>query len=346
KSKRIARGIRAVYNDLATASRGDQATLEIRLRSARFCAHEASHPRDPLVRQFSDLKPWEGQKRLPCARSPQGSGCTVASTLHAGQLTRTRARQKRGTALALLIGRSATHSCQAEEPMTICLTSCQALPESTLRPFAKARGVLGRCALGLLATQLVLLCAWGVSAALLTGPWGVLGAAAFAAFVAAPLQDGFAYVGRRERARLPPHAPLPLPLPPARCSFLLPDALRALSRRGGRARRRGCDPGELSPDPGSRPRDPRNDRRRRRGLCSGTAVPGGGGGPGAHPVGARAGVALSTRGTAVGGLGPGEPTRTADAQRVRPAPARVPSINSRTARCHRKVTWPPWYHAM
>ncbi|HME74074.1 MAG TPA: hypothetical protein VKM54_30065 [Myxococcota bacterium] len=84
--------------------------------------------------------------------------------------------------------------------MTICLTSWQPLPKSTLRAsFAKARGSLARRALGLLTTQLVLLCAWGVSAALLAGPWGVLGAAAFAAFVAAPLQDGFAYVfhGRR-----------------------------------------------------------------------------------------------------------------------------------------------------
>ena len=79
--------------------------------------------------------------------------------------------------------------------MTICLTSCQALPASPLRPFlAKARGVLGRRALGLLTMQFVLLCAWGVGAALLAGPCGVLAAATFAAFVLAPLQDGFAYI--------------------------------------------------------------------------------------------------------------------------------------------------------
>jgi len=59
--------------------------------------------------------------------------------------------------------------------------------------FAQAREALGRRPLGLLATQLVLLCTWGTSAALLTSPGGVLGAVAIAAFVAAPLQDGLAY---------------------------------------------------------------------------------------------------------------------------------------------------------
>jgi len=60
-------------------------------------------------------------------------------------------------------------------------------------PFAQAREALGRRPLGLLATQLVLLCTWGTSAALLTSPGGALGAVAIAAFVAAPLQDGLAY---------------------------------------------------------------------------------------------------------------------------------------------------------
>jgi hypothetical protein len=95
--------------------------------------------------------------------------------------------------------------------MTICLTSCQALPASPLRAFlAKARGVLGRRALGLLTMQFVLLCAWGVGAALLAGPWGVLGAAAFAAFVLAPLQDGFAYVCLRAVRGVPAPAHLGL----------------------------------------------------------------------------------------------------------------------------------------
>jgi len=79
--------------------------------------------------------------------------------------------------------------------MTICLTSRQPRPESTIRAsFARARGALEQRALGLLATQVVLVCAWGLSALLLASPGGVLGAAAFAAFVAGPLQDGFAYV--------------------------------------------------------------------------------------------------------------------------------------------------------
>ncbi|HBZ70458.1 MAG TPA: hypothetical protein DEP35_12310 [Deltaproteobacteria bacterium] len=79
--------------------------------------------------------------------------------------------------------------------MTICLPSWQPVPEPTpCASFRKAWAALGRRPLGLLTTQLVLLCVWGLSALLLTGPGGVIGAAAFAAFVAAPLQDGFAYV--------------------------------------------------------------------------------------------------------------------------------------------------------
>jgi hypothetical protein len=94
--------------------------------------------------------------------------------------------------------------------MTICLTSWPP-PESTIRAsFAKARGALERCTLGLLTTQVMLLCAWGLSVLLLVGPGGVLGAAAFAAFVAGPLQDGFAYVCLRAVRGVPAPAHLGL----------------------------------------------------------------------------------------------------------------------------------------
>jgi uncharacterized membrane protein len=79
---------------------------------------------------------------------------------------------------------------------TIRLSRWRPLPESLLcTSLGRARGSLVRRAPGLLTMQLILLCAWGGSAALLvSGPGGALGAAAFVAFVVAPLQDGFAYV--------------------------------------------------------------------------------------------------------------------------------------------------------
>jgi hypothetical protein len=80
--------------------------------------------------------------------------------------------------------------------MTIRPTRGLPLPESLLNAsLTQARGSLARRALRLLTMQVVLLCVWGGSAALIvSGPGGLLGAAAFLAFVVAPLQDGFAYV--------------------------------------------------------------------------------------------------------------------------------------------------------
>jgi len=95
--------------------------------------------------------------------------------------------------------------------MTPCRENTQPVLESSVRTsFAKARRVLERRTLGLLTIQLILLCAWGASAALLAGPWGVLAAAAFAAFVTAPLQDGFAYLCLRSVRGIPAPAHLGL----------------------------------------------------------------------------------------------------------------------------------------
>jgi hypothetical protein len=110
---------------------------------------------------------------------------------------RFRTAPRPGTALAFLDrGEKTRPSRKAEEPMTTRETRWLPQPESLLNAsLIRAHGSLARCALGLLTSQLVLLCAWGGSAALLTaGPGGVLGAVAFVAFVVSPLQDGFAYV--------------------------------------------------------------------------------------------------------------------------------------------------------
>ena len=80
--------------------------------------------------------------------------------------------------------------------MTLHLTRWRPLPESLLcTSLSRAREALAQRAPGLLLMQLVLLCAWGGSVALLaSGAAGALGALAFVAFVVAPLQDGFSYV--------------------------------------------------------------------------------------------------------------------------------------------------------
>jgi hypothetical protein len=95
--------------------------------------------------------------------------------------------------------------------MTLGLVRLEPSPQSTLRAtYAKARGVLGGRAVALLTLQLALVCVWGVSAALLVAPWGILGAAALAAFVASPLGDGFSYLCLRAVRGVPSPAHLGL----------------------------------------------------------------------------------------------------------------------------------------